>query len=111
LLKERRLITHQSPFVFPSDKSESGHLEHPKRAWNKALKDANIADLRIHDLKRTCGTRLKELKVDSEAVKTILAHTDYRTSEPYIHVEDPVREAIELLGITYFGNKSGKKTA
>ena len=106
-----RLITLQNPFVFPSSNSKSGHLEYPKRAWYRALKEAGITDLHIHDLKRTCGTRLKELKVDSEAVKTILAHADYRTSEPYIHVKDTVREAIELLGITYFGEKSDEKTA
>lgn len=111
LLRERRLITGNSVYVFPSDLSKAGHLMGPYRRWYKVCKQAGISDLRFHDLRHTCGSRLKELSVDGSAVQKILGHSDFKTTTRYIHVKDSVQDACELLGITYFATKSDEKTA
>jgi len=49
---ERRQVKAKSKFVFPSF-GKAGHITEPKGAWKRLLKKAGIADLRIHDLRRT----------------------------------------------------------
>lgn len=57
LLKHRKAsLPKDELFVFPSPRSESGHLERPYARWAKMLEETGITDLRIHDLRRTCGT-------------------------------------------------------
>jgi integrase len=43
---------HDSVWVFPGA-GATGHLVEPKKAWKRVLDRAGIADLRIHDLRRT----------------------------------------------------------
>ena len=42
-------------WVFPGS-GPTGHLVEPKKAWKRILEQAGIADLRIHDLRRTLGS-------------------------------------------------------
>jgi integrase len=43
-----------SPFVFPS-RGKSGHIRDIKRGWKKLKKNAKLANLTVHDLRRTLG--------------------------------------------------------
>jgi integrase len=52
---ESRKLTSTSEWVFPG-RGKSGHLEEPKKAWRRILKQAEITDLRLHDLRRTLGS-------------------------------------------------------
>ena len=47
---ENRYVNRTSEWVFPSN-SSSGHLQDPKKAWQRLLVRAEISDLRIHDLR------------------------------------------------------------
>lgn len=47
--------SERSEWVFPGD-GKTGHLVEPKTAWKRILKRAGIADLRLHDLRRTLGS-------------------------------------------------------
>ena len=51
-LERMRDISINSEFVFPA-KSKSGHLQEPKKAWEKIKKAHGLKDLRMHDLRRT----------------------------------------------------------
>jgi integrase len=42
--------------IFPSAESKSGHIQEPKTAWKRILERAGLSSLRIHDLRRTCGS-------------------------------------------------------
>src|SRR5262249_5238136 len=55
ILRERQARCGASPWVFPG-RGKSGHLEEVKSAWQRILDRAGIADLRIHDLRRTLGS-------------------------------------------------------
>ena len=48
-----------SQFVFPGI-GRAGHLAEPKKGWQRILERAGIADLRIHDLRRTLGKLASE---------------------------------------------------
>jgi len=56
VILEERLKTTDNEWVFPSNKSASGHIEEPKKAMVRIKKRAGIQDLRIHDLRRTKGS-------------------------------------------------------
>ena len=60
ILKARRIEQEKGgikrKWVFPSNKSKSGHTEAPGERWKRILKRANIKNLRIHDLRRTLGS-------------------------------------------------------
>jgi integrase len=51
---ERRLASSNSEYVFPG--TRGGHLVSPEKAWKRVLKCAGIADLKIHDLRRSAAT-------------------------------------------------------
>jgi hypothetical protein len=38
--------------VFPSPKAKSGPIEDPRRPWQRVMRAANPANLRLHDLRR-----------------------------------------------------------
>jgi integrase len=44
-------------YLFPSDKSQSGHQTTLKTVWHKTLKRAKIPYFRIYDLRSTYATR------------------------------------------------------
>ena len=44
-------------------------------AWQRARREAGIADLHIHDLRHTVGMRLREAEVREETIADILWHT------------------------------------
>jgi integrase len=108
LLRERKFSTG-SIYAFPSETSATGHRVNVYRQWRATLKESNITDLRLHDLRHTCASRMKEIKADASAVQTQLGHSSFLTTQRYVHVENSVQEAIDLLGFTYFDVKKGEK--
>ena len=57
ILNDRLQLKLELPWVFPSrDGSRSGHIQEPKTAWRRVLERAGLGNLRIHDLRRTCGS-------------------------------------------------------
>ena len=69
-----------------------------KRAWNSALKTAEIENFRFHDLRHTVGTRLAAKGVPVNVIKEILAHSDVKTTMRYIHCTEGAKlEALSKL--------------
>ena len=56
ILEQRRARNSDSPWVFPSNRSKSGHLENVDAAWIQLKKASGLEDVRIHDIRRTAGT-------------------------------------------------------
>src|SRR5260370_37908396 len=56
ILADRQRARKSDEWVFPSSTSRSKHLENPKRAWAQFRKRAGIADVHLHDLRRTLGS-------------------------------------------------------
>ena len=57
-MREQMDLAGPSPWLFPSDESQSGHLVTIKTAWRTTLKRAGVPYFRIYDLRSTYGTRL-----------------------------------------------------
>jgi integrase len=107
ILKERK-IASQSPFVFPG-KGRAGHLADPKKAWKRVLKRADIADLRIHDLRRTLGSWMGAVGATTAIIGKTLAHKSVEATKVYERIDiDPVREFITRANEAIFKVAKGE---
>lgn len=87
------------PFVFPSDRSKSGHLQEPKKIWKKILDRANIKKLRIHDLRRTMGSYMTMQGSNSQTVGKALNHKNPASTLIYSRLDtETVRKAMQKAG-------------
>ena len=95
LLKERRTIfDNTAVFVFPGS-GITGHLVEPKKAWAKILQRANIADLRLHDLRRTMGSWQAKTGASLVVIGKSLNHKSTQTTAIYARLDmDPVRDSM-----------------
>lgn len=92
ILKKRR--NNLNPWVFPSN-SKSGHLNDPKKAWNRILERSGIKDLRIHDLRRSLASWQAATGANLSIIGKTLAHKNVSTTAIYARLNiDPVREAM-----------------
>lgn len=85
-----------SPWVFPAD-SKTGHYQEPKRAWATLRRRSGLADLRIHDLRRTMGSWLVRTGANTAINAKALGHKSLAAAAVYQRIADtdPVREAME----------------
>ncbi len=93
ILKNRH-ANKVSEWVFPGG-GKSGHLEDPKKAWQRILKRAEINDLRIHDLRRSLGSWQASTGASLAIIGKTLAHRNVSTTAIYARLNiDPVRDAM-----------------
>lgn len=85
----------KSPFVFPGE-GKTGHLVEPKGCWKRVLDRAGLADLRIHDLRRTLGSWQAKTGASLSIIGKSLNHKNTSTTAIYARLDlDPVRESVE----------------
>lgn len=95
ILQRRRLATN-SEWIFPSEGSKSGHLADPKRAWHRVMQRAGIADLRIHDIRRTLGSYQAITGASLPIIGKSLGHKSQQATAIYARLNlDPVRQSVE----------------
>lgn len=69
-----------------------------KTGFNRALQRAGIENFRFHDLRHTVGTRLVASGADLQTVKELLAHSDIKTTQRYMHpVKENIKKAVDIL--------------
>jgi len=91
----KSLPNRDSQWVFPSF-GKSGHLEEPKKAWQRILKRAGVADVRIHDLRHTLASLLVNAGYSLPLIGRALNHVRPSTTQRYAHLQmDSVRQALE----------------
>lgn len=82
-------------FIFPGD-GKTGHLVEPKAGWKRILERAEIADIRIHDLRRTLGSWQARTGASLAIIGKSLNHKSTSTTAIYARLDlDPVRESVE----------------
>ena len=100
LLAEMKKRRGTSPWVFPSGKSKSGHIEEPRKARERLLKAAGIENLWLHDLRRTFGSRLAETQASGPVIAAAMGHKSLQSARSYLHLQvDTVRDAMERASI------------
>jgi integrase len=93
-LKES-LKQNASEWVFEGD-GKAGHLNDPKKAWNRLLKRADLKDLRMHDLRRTFGSWQAALGANGYIIGKSLGHKSQQATAIYARLNlDPVRESTD----------------
>lgn len=85
---------NDSIFVLPGN-GKSGHLEEPKKGWKRILERAGIADLRLHDLRRTLGSWQARGGASLAIIGKSLNHKNPSTTAIYARLDiDPVRASV-----------------
>lgn len=99
-LFREQLACHESDWVFPSKTGDTplngDNFYH--RVWRKALKEAKIKDLKIHDLRHTFCSRLVSRGKDLYTVQKLAGHESFQTTQRYAHLSNShLQEAVESL--------------
>lgn len=69
-----------------------------RRLWNDIKEKAGVENLRFHDLRHTVGTRLANAGVPVPVIKEILAHSDIRTTQRYMHTNSKIiKDSLNLI--------------
>jgi integrase len=87
-----------SPYLFPS-KVEDQPLKEIKRFWTTVTKEANLENVRIHELRHTHASHLVSSGLSLSIVGKLLGHTQAATTQRYAHLADePLRQATGIFG-------------
>lgn len=86
-VKEILLKRRGIGYVFRTSNGTPYRESNLDRDWWKALQKANIKDFRWHDLRHTCGSRLASRQDNRFAVKNILGHSDWKSTDRYVHLD------------------------
>ena len=90
-------------FVFPSAKSETGHLVNINKAWASLKAAAQIEDLRVHDLRRTMGSWQARTGASMVVIGKSLNHKDPAATAIYARLDmDPVRDSMTTAATAMF---------
>jgi len=76
-------LPRRNEFVFSSGKSETGHIEEPRRPHNRALKVAGIEGLTIHGLRRSFSNLSEWVETPVGVVYQIMGHKPSATAEKH----------------------------
>ncbi len=93
----RELIARQprtdSPYVFPSLKDGSRHRSNELSLWRKVQREAEIDDVRLHDLRHTFASHAVMQRVPLPVLSQLLGHSRDRMAMRYAHIGDREAEA------------------
>jgi integrase len=97
LLRERKgKAESDSAYVFPGRAGGPGHITEPKAAWAALLERAGIADLRLHDLRRTLGSWAAATGASLPIIGKGLGHKSQATTAIYARLNlSPVVSAFD----------------
>jgi len=109
ILSERHQSAN-SEWIFPGT-GKTGHLVEPKKGWSRLLEHAGLADLRIHDLRRTLGSWQAKTGASLLTIGKSLNHKSTQSTAIYARLDlEPVRESVNRA-TTAMLNAAGKKGA
>ncbi len=85
-------------FVFPSY-NETGHITTVQRIWRLVLKEADIKDFRLYDLRHTFASKLAMQGVEIYCISELLGHSSVEMTKVYAHLSpDYLSDAVNLIG-------------
>jgi integrase len=95
LERRRAEIPESAEYVFPSY-GKSGHVSDLKNQWHEFRKRAGIPHIRIHDLRRTCGSYQAIAGVSLQQIGASLGHASMQSTLIYAKLHsEAVRAARE----------------
>lgn len=116
IIARRIEINGDSPWIFPSDLSASGHLVEPKEGWTRVRIEAAktlpaLRHIRLHDLRRTLASWQANAGVSLQIIGKSMGHLDNESTLVYAKLSlEPVRTAMQaattLIEVTANSKKS-----
>ena len=92
-----------NPYLLPG-KLPGAHLVNISKPWNRVRTLAGVADVRLHDLRRTVGSWLAQSGNSLHLIGRVLNHSNQSTTAVYARFgEDSVRAALERHGTQIMG--------
>ena len=86
------------PFLFPVDVPGQPVIDR-KRFWERMRVQADIPDVRIHDLRHTFASLLVSGGASLEMIGRLLGHTQIGTTLRYAHlIDSPLRAGVNAVG-------------
>ena len=82
----------RSPWVFAAD-TPCGHYSAPDKAFRELLRHANIADFRIHDLRRTLGSYMAANNTSLHLIAETLGQTSTAATRIYARLPSAAKRA------------------
>ena len=97
------------PYLFPGSGTDAPQRE-LKKFWAAVCREADLRDLRIHDLRHTYASILASSGASLPIIGALLGHTQPATTARYSHLfESPFREATELVGLAVASATKGER--
>ena len=94
----RANVPAECPWVFPGD-TEGKPVQEIKRFWHDVREQAELKDLRIHDLRHTFASLLVSGGMSLPMIGKLLGHTQVQTTQRYAHLfDDPLRVGLNQVG-------------
>lgn len=94
--------------------SRYGGFLNPDYVWHwfkRLLKQANLPDVRFHDLRHGAATVLLAAKVDLKVVSELLGHSSVAiTADIYAHISPEMQQEIVNKMDDLYGKKESKKS-
>lgn len=112
ILTRRQADSEGNPWVFPAGKRNqaAGFLQDPHCAWKRILKRCGLKDVRMHDLRRTCGSWQAAAGASLPMIGRQLGHTQPSTTAIYARLNlDPVRAAVDRAAVAMLAAAAAPK--
>lgn len=106
LVRQRRTaaVRKNCDWLFPGDAVDDDGIlkdqpvQEIRRFWTTIQKEAELPDVRIHDLRHTFASLLVSGGASLEMIGKLLGHTQMRTTQRYAHLMDsPLRAGVDAV--------------
>ena len=88
IVRQRQLIVPRgNPWLFPGE-TIGQPVREIRRFWTKVQNDADLPDLRSHDLRHTFASLLVSGGASLEMIGKLLGHSQMQTTQRYAHLMD-----------------------
>ena len=108
VLKSQQVTTRNpdSDYVFPGAKRD-GHIINLSKPWKLICEEAELTNVRIHDLRHTAASIAVGQGVALPIIGRLLGHSQAQTTARYAHVDnDPALAAANIVGDALKGSFS-----
>ena len=98
IVRQRQLVVPSgNPWLFPGD-AIGKPVQEIRRFWIKVQREADIPDVRIHDLRHTFASLLVSGGASLEIIGRLLGHSQLQTTQRYAHLMDsPLRAGVDSV--------------
>jgi len=98
IVRQRQLVVPRgNPWLFPGD-AVGKPVREIRRFWIRVQKEADLPDVRIHDLRHTFASLLVSGGASLEIIGRLLGHSQMQTTQRYAHLmESPLRAGVDSV--------------